>query len=598
MSLEIGQKSQFASFIRWVKDFRDDRRGAIAYLTAILSVVMIGMTGLALDYGMSVVHKARLDAAAQAAVSSGVNAARNLLQLNMTQNSQFDAQALAEGERVALEAFDGQLGPTSQVEVGIKYVVLSRVGNTISAQFDYLATSRTVFSQAFGVTDFEVKGTASIIVGLLDNPPSSKLLEEVWSTPNAPLAARPITDPIYRDWQIQDGQVQIAPTRDSRAGEFAILVGDGTKNSVAKKVFMPAGFYEFRYWYKSAVVYPEYQPAHICNALIERNSEWAMSDKYREYTGSAIVSNSPQSARISVYLHPVRDDPRLNIAPPRSADFTNRLDTCIYAGRWIERSIKVEITHSGYFWLGFVADALPNSNKRGGWIGKVKLCIASCGEPEVNNFPYRNGDILMEDSFDSPIVTRNTVMGLARRVFTAQALYETPPSTAWEAPQPSGVFLSREGVLVQGQHLLVNKTQYMYRRMLLPPGRYAVRYLVRGDNRSYGCPQFATEREGGGISLCGNPFSTNWGQINYCVTTVSTHFIRAGFDFYMPGGVGEIRVDLYQIVAGYNGAEFGLRPSSPFCTYQIAVGLSGGNDQWGNTVRRLDRVIVTPPRWQ
>jgi len=139
------------NFGQAVSRFAREPRGAVAIISAFLAVVMVGLTGLAIDFGLGVMQRSKLDIAAQAAATSGANAARNLLQLNMSQNTQFDAPALAEGERVAYEVFDGQLGVASRLNVTTKYVVMARVGNTVSAQFDFEATYVPYFAQMFNI---------------------------------------------------------------------------------------------------------------------------------------------------------------------------------------------------------------------------------------------------------------------------------------------------------------------------------------------------------------------------------------------------------------------------------------------------------------
>ncbi len=602
MGIESSFHFAIPALQRRLAAFGRDQRGAVAYLTAMLVVVMVGLTGLAVDYGSAVVQKGRLDAAAQAAATSGANAARNLLQLNMTQNTQFDAIALAEGERVATEAFIGQLGRSSNLTVNSRYVVISRVGNTISAQIDYDADFQPTFSQMFGMDSMMVKGSGSIIVGLLDNPPSSKLVEEVWDVATASAATRTIIDPVYRDWSIQDGMPKVGPTNDSRAGRMAMGVGGGYNNSIAKKVYMPAGFYELRYWYKSAVIYPAYDPAFICDSPGPDNVDWAMSDKYTEYTGSAVRTGSPQSARLAVFLHPVKQDPRLATAPPPTAQFTNRIDTCAYAGRWIQRSIGLQITDSGYFWLAFVGDALATSDKRGGWIGTVKLCIASCGEPAVNNYPYARGEVLMNETFNSPIVANETPFNMAASPFLAAARYRESPSTQFESNIHSpGITVSNSAPLDDGQHIVLRRNQELYRRVLLSPGIYALTFRLRGDNVSSGCAIIRPERSMligtmPGCAGAGIPSST-WHSWTWCISVYSTHFVKMGPTIWINKTGGEMRLDSFRLMAGDAYYKYTNGNIPGFCQGTAPMWLYGRENISGSFVN-LDRVNVQPPAYQ
>ena len=96
MKNDPSNHSSFYRLTEQLRRFSADQRGAISYLTALMAVVLVSLTALAADYGMVVVQKGRLDAAAQSAALWGANAARNLLQLNMTQNTLFDNAALQE----------------------------------------------------------------------------------------------------------------------------------------------------------------------------------------------------------------------------------------------------------------------------------------------------------------------------------------------------------------------------------------------------------------------------------------------------------------------------------------------------------------------
>jgi hypothetical protein len=556
---------------------------------------------------MAVVQKGRLDAAAQAAALSGANAARNLLQLNMTQNTTFDNIALQEGETVAQNAFDGQFGASERINIVAKFIVVARVGNTLSAQVDYNSTYLPIFANMFGVDAIKISGRGSIIMGMVDNPPSSALVEEVWERSTAPRISKSITDPDYRDWKIQAPFIKIEPTGDLRAGDFGVLIGSGTDGSIAKKVYMPAGAYELRYWYESAVIYPEYQPAYICDPRVDKIN-WATSHKFREWSSSTIVSGSPFSAGVSVYLHPVKDDPQLAVAPPPNGAFINRIDMCVYSGRWIERSIRLEVTNSGYFWLAFASEVPGTSLRKGGWIGKVKLCIAACSDPPVNNFPYRPEDVIFQDHFNTAIKTNPTYLPLTSGEFPSTSKYEIVPSTQWTTEVPNALQVSNQQPLFEGgNHVRVVETGQIHRRLLLPPGRYALRYMARSNSpaastsmrRSRLVPYVGNERAPGfGVSLIGGGTmsSPDWLSNSSCVTVMSSGFFEPGVKVFL--SQTDVRLDAFKIVAGYPGYVWEFSPTPNFCTGVLMAMIPGSDQLSGGITVELDRVIVTPPTWQ
>jgi Flp pilus assembly protein TadG len=608
MKIDLSKHSFFSWLPHKLTSFAHNESGAISYLTALLSLVMMSLVGLATDYGFAVVHKGKLDAAAQAAAISGANAARNLLQLNMTQNTNFDATALAEGEDVANRAFDGQLGATGgEMTVVAKFVTVNRVGNTLSAQVSYNGMYTPFFSAFLGVPEIKVSGRGSIIIGLVDNPPSSKLVEEVWESDNVPsYTSKTVADPNYRDWKIQGGPISIKPTWESQAGNFSMSIGDGTNNSIAKKVYMPAGAYELRYWYRSSVLYPEYQPAYICDPQLD-NLAWANSGNYREYASAPWRRGHPYAAQVGVFLHPVKDDPQLALAPPANSAFTNRIDTCSYSGRWIERSINLEVTNSGYFWLAFAGEAPAGSDRRGGWIGKVKLCIASCGDPPVNNFPYAPDAVIFTDSFSTSAPNRSP-FNPQSGTFPPSAQYEVDPSGIWaieglgpNASSATSVLSSNERPLIEGTHVMFTSSVKFTRRVLLLPGRYTFRYWKLGDGDSGFCALAEVERSGNGFAPAGCPdrrVAASWSWTSPCLTVYATSFIKLGMNVFPYGRNPNLRLDKVNVLAGYPNFRFQTSQSTPnFCSVNYSVGVPW-MDQMGAKVIALDRVNVTPPLWQ
>jgi hypothetical protein len=509
---------------------------------------------------------------------------------------------LREGEDTAARAFDGQLGGTSNLDIASKFVTVSRLGNTITAQVDYTGTYKTSIIQMFGVNTIQIQGRGLIIVGMVDNPPSSKVIEELWQDPNVVPVPGPVTDPNYRDWKLQDGQPSLLPTDDSRAGNFGMLIGDGRNGGLAKKLYLPAGVYELRYWYKSAVIFPEYQPAYFCHPR-EQAVSWANSDKFREYNSSTIKTGGSFSSRVTVYLHPVKEDPQLALAPPLAGQFINKIDICTYAGRWVERSIKFEVLAPGYFWLAFVSEAPAGSVKRGGWIGKVKVCIVDCGDYSPNTFPYAFEDVIFRDSFDTKTVPNRSNFDFQSGEFP-QAKYEVLPSTQWKVRPVAGANpvvppetfqLSTEAPVWGGQHLLVNGFGRLTRRMLLSPGRYVLRYVTRAVGDARMCPLSIPDVAVGGVMLC-NPASVGavWRSYSICVLVYSSNFTNLGGDFPVASG-SAVRIDDLSVAAGYPNYRYRLQQLPPWCTQMLEV--YSDYDQFATIAITLDRVKVTPPLW-
>jgi hypothetical protein len=74
----------------------------------------------------------------------------------------------------------------------------------------------------------------------------------------------------------------------------------------------------------------------------------------------------------------------------------------LYGSDWIQRSIRINITSAGNYWLSFAADGANDSY--GGQIDAITLCNDTCSGSVADNFPaaWASGTPLFEDTFESP----------------------------------------------------------------------------------------------------------------------------------------------------------------------------------------------------
>jgi hypothetical protein len=610
------QKTRDAS-VR-LKAFARDERGAIAYLTSLLAGVLLLAAGLAVDYGMAVLTKSKLDNAAQSAVSSGTNAARNLIEANFTDKDGVETKALGEGQQIALDAFDAQRSP--ETTIVFRSVDFSHVGNTISGQLGWQANYKPQLASM--MKPIQIEGGARMIVGIMDIKPQKRVVDEKWSDPGQLLPPTTISDSRYRDWHFFAQSPQIAPTNDARVPGYAISLGGHWLANLGKKVLLYAGNYQLRYWYKSAIIFPEYEPAHICGPT-PQSIAWSTSDKMREIGSSTVVGGYRHAARIAAYLHPVKEDPQASTnAPIWHPSVHNRIDICVYSGRWIERVVNLEITKSGHYWLGFSSDApISATDPRGGWLANVQLCLGTCSDAEVDNFPYAKHTPIFEDGFDATKPEGTVFDGNSGRI-APEARYEVPPSTKWEVVPMSGstispavVTWSKTAPLKDGpQYLLAKFTPqnsstifagqtvelFTKRRLLLTAGRYLLTVSGRGDGRisSGACPTLRTASEtSGGSSLCSNAANMPvWREITTCLVVHSTQFYDVGFVMSGHALNGETRADSVKLSALYTNTLRKFSPERGVCNllfdHQPLTDLADG--------ARLtyDRVIVTTSWWQ
>ena len=531
MSLQDKAPANNRSFKRLVRRFHAARRGNIAIMTAFLMMPIMGLMGLAVDYGNALFVKSRLDQAAQAAATAAAATARNMMQsLDRTvagfdQNAR-DADAAREGNAVGGNIFGAQFGTLNNGVANTPTVSVKRVGNTFTATVTYSASLNTYFARMFGVNSFNLTGTRSIIVGMVDATAtaaakSNNVIDEKWISANSAVQFSDPTKPVINDWY-SGTRGTVSPLSSTGgptingAASASMRVGNPSATIapiLSKKVYLPAGNYELRYWYKSTIAYPDYEPVFICGS-VESEMHWVTSSTTRVLEAdprSASVSGGvrlAQSARAGVYLTPVLGNPQAdNNAPvatafPRPPDLPyndktspfnlradnsrNRIDICVYSSTWIQRSIPLNITASGYFWLSFVAEP-PMSTRtlNGFYLGRVQLCDNKCdvSDPLKNNWPWAANTTLYSDSFEIPSRSNGDTFSLTSNGFTAAAKYERAPD--WDAGRYGGeaagawdpasfVYEVNSPAKYDGPTSVLSKRLgiWTYRRMLLMPGVY------------------------------------------------------------------------------------------------------------------------------
>jgi hypothetical protein len=442
----------------------------------------------------------RLEQAAQVASTTAANTARRVVN-SYTLNGGItkadgtpifgkaiaanDDAALAEGRRVGLDAFKAQAALVSGliIDPNTTSISINRTGNTIKAQLTYTGQIETLLMRLYGINSINLNGQGSMIVGLMDIPqvdsanisnPNGAVLDETWNAGvTSPVVTGSPTTPVINDWY--SGTAGSAPpvvpssspVLNHPSVTSAMRVGnpDGSiARLLSKKVYLAAGKYQLRYWYRSTVVYPDYEPVHICGTFEAEMNAWTSgATRTLDSTfGSATTDlgvKGAQTARAGVYLVPIVSNPQLALTPPtldsfakppslpwvrktnmRQDNSVNRVDICAYSSRWIERNVPLEVTGAGYFWLSFVAETPTTTTTLNGfYLGRVQLCRISCKDPPTNNSPWVGakqattpsgllpaGTNLFSDNFEAPLKKSGDPFELTSGTIGAGALYEKP----------------------------------------------------------------------------------------------------------------------------------------------------------------------------
>jgi hypothetical protein len=206
-------------------------------------------------------------------------------------------------------------------------------------------------------------------------------------------------------------------------GPAALKIGAGTNGGLTKKIYLAAGNYEFRYWYKSTVVYPTYEPLYICGSDV-REWDWVTATNWRSNLAGTTSGTAALSTVGGVFLEPVTVNPQTANTPPSSFDSGNFLDGCAYSARWIERTASFKVNNAGYYWLSIVSQAPGTAN--GFYLGQTRLCASACAGDPNNNSPWKTQPVtLATDSFETPQAD-NTAFSLTTPFGYTHPLYKTP----------------------------------------------------------------------------------------------------------------------------------------------------------------------------
>jgi Flp pilus assembly protein TadG len=178
---------------------------------------------------------------------------------------------------------------------------------------------------------------------------------------------------------------------------------DKGNSSISTLTYLPAGSYELRYNYASRVNYPSYEPTYLCGSSAS-DLDWANSST-TSWSGS--MASAYRTNQINVYLdlNPANNQPPQHTTLDGTEQLagSNLIDMCLYGQSWIQRSVSINVTTAGYYWLSFAADG--GNDSFGGSIDDIMLCQVSCSGSVQDNYTtaWAVSSLLFDDTFESPV---------------------------------------------------------------------------------------------------------------------------------------------------------------------------------------------------
>lgn len=479
-------KMLFARLIERLRAFKKDTGGAIAIIASLLLVPLVGATGFGIDYTRTVSVRMKLDSAASEATLAGLQAARLLLlETPTTSNDTLRAAFLSRTEEVFLART-----PAQATDIVITNIWFDRIGETVTGKLSYNASVPTVFANLVNVPSLSVKGMAESTTPASAEPSTNGgeiIARERFDGVNTPLA---MATGAYNNWLISGNVLEIGDqTTYWNPAQVPAPPGGNTRmaeldsfgnTAISKKVFLPVGRHNIRYYYINRMPHPVYEPIIVCGTK-SSDIGWA----------TLPASNSGfQTNRIGVYL-----DPALSETPPTqfSDGPNNMIDVCVSSsGKWIERSITVVTKSPGYFWLTFQGEGASDSF--GGLITDIRVCRTACPGTVASTYPWAGGEVLFRDDIELPAgvwpadyFTQYTLNQSG--VGTPQSGWSSIPA-GWTTTPTNQVELMRTFINGQQTYVLpmdsmggATSNRTISRRFLLAPGTYTIQWSYSvGDN--------------------------------------------------------------------------------------------------------------------
>lgn len=124
-----------------------DNRGNVFIIMGFLIIPIVGCIGFAVDYGITLMDKAKLNAAADAAAITAINTVKSVLTGGGTTTA-----ALAQAQTAGLAAFNANAGQLTAATLPTPTInVPTPTSATISATVTYATTENTTFSKVIGI---------------------------------------------------------------------------------------------------------------------------------------------------------------------------------------------------------------------------------------------------------------------------------------------------------------------------------------------------------------------------------------------------------------------------------------------------------------
>lgn len=142
---------------RRLRRFAGDTRGNFGIMLGLSAVPLIGLSGLALDYGGALTAKSRLDSAADAAALAAVIEATNVMQTQAAAGTSNWSAAAQAGQNRGMAVFRPTAG--SKIDTSTWSVTMTNSSGAVTATVSYSTSVPTSFGKILSVDEIPLSGT-------------------------------------------------------------------------------------------------------------------------------------------------------------------------------------------------------------------------------------------------------------------------------------------------------------------------------------------------------------------------------------------------------------------------------------------------------
>jgi Flp pilus assembly protein TadG len=442
--------------------FRDDERGAVAMVFGLVLTLLVGAVGYGVDLTRQTDMRNR--------VQNAANVTCALVNQQMARGTQATLpQRVAAITSAANQNLTSNLTAQGLQSVAPSLTIASNGATTIAAN----TTLQTTLMAAVGIS------TMPVTVNVTCPPPSfvtqnpgDLILRETFETPIAGYSSGWVYVQNYNGWTTTNEGVEISSGYKGGApqGSYVGELVSDYNVAMTRKVTLAAGTYELRYWYQSgpwSLVWQfetEVGRMPICSNSASQVA-WTSSVEDGDWNRVGVYLSADSANWLATNVNATTKPTNQNWRP------SDLVDVCIHADGWIERSVTINVSIAGDYWLTFAGQG-TGASYEGAQVDDIRLCVQTCSGSRTLAPFETQGTSIFQDGFESPYQS-------GTNMFSVQL------DDQWTVKPVNTVQIGTINSPAEGRQFVelddngASSNRSMGVKLLLAPGTYQVAYWYR-----------------------------------------------------------------------------------------------------------------------